>query len=188
MAFIIFPFIIILSTFFCWYLTKSLGYTGFVKSHTGYTHIQSIAFWIWSGFHEPISDDVRYKKKNVFVFLYDGLLSSLFIYSNKPLMSTRITSLCRVLNSFVLFIHSRVLLMLPPQGRCPTKNVNAATGSTLLYMIAFLFHSTFSADAILCTVLCLLKRLLHHRFCGYRTSSWICRTPRLWLTPHKTRG
>lgn len=54
---------------------------------------------------------------------------------------------------FVLLIHSWVLLMLLLQDLCPIKNVNAATGSTLSYMIAFLFHSTYLADAILLTVL-----------------------------------
>ena len=75
------------------------------------------------------------KRRTSLFFLYEGLPFSLFTYSNKPLMSTRITHLCKVLNSFVLLIHSRVLLMLLYQGHCPTKNVNAATGSTLYYIM-----------------------------------------------------
>ena len=81
------------------------------------------------------------KRRTSLFFLYEGLPFSLFTYSNKPLMSTRITSLCRVLNSFVLLVHSWVLLMLLHQGLCPTENVNAATGSTLYYIFAFLLHS-----------------------------------------------
>ena len=71
------------------------------------------------------------KRRTSLFFLYEGLPFSLFTYSSKPLMSTRITYLCKVLNSFVLLIHSWVLLMLLTQGHCPTENVNAATGSTL---------------------------------------------------------
>ena len=60
----------------------------------------------------------------------------------------------RILNSFVLLIHSWVLLMLLQQGLCPIKNVNAATSSTLFYI---LLHSCFTApltaDAFLFTVL-----------------------------------
>ena len=82
------------------------------------------------------------KRRTSLFFLYEGLPFSLFTYSNKPLMSTRITDLCQVLNSFVLLIHSWVLLMLLTQGHCPIKNVNAATGSTLYYIFAFLLHST----------------------------------------------
>ena len=74
------------------------------------------------------------KRRTSLCFLYEGLPSSLLTYSNKPLMSTRITYLCKVLNSFVLFIHSRVLLMLLRQGLCPMKNVNAATGSALYFI------------------------------------------------------
>lgn len=75
------------------------------------------------------------KRRTSLFFLYEGLPFSLFTYSNKPLMSTRITYLCKVLNSFVLLIHSWVLLMLLTQGHCPIKNVNAATGSTLYYIV-----------------------------------------------------
>ena len=59
------------------------------------------------------------KRRTSLSFLYEGLPFSLFTYSNKPLMSTRITYLCKVLNSFVLLIHSRVLLMLLRQGLSP---------------------------------------------------------------------
>ena len=93
------------------------------------------------------------EKKSVIVFSYEGLLLYLITYSNKPLMSTRITDLCQVLNSFVLLIHSWVLLMLLRQGLSPIKNVNAATGSTLYYIF---LHSCFTApimaDALLFAV------------------------------------
>ena len=75
------------------------------------------------------------KRRTSLFLLYEGLPFSLFTYSNKPLMSTRITDLCQVLNSFVLLIHSWVLLMLLRQGLCPIKSVNAATGSTLSYIL-----------------------------------------------------
>ena len=93
------------------------------------------------------------KRRTSLVFLYEGLPFSLFTYSNKPLMSTRISYLCKVLNSFVLLIHSRVLLMLLCQGLSPIKDVNAATGSTLYYLV---LHSCFTApimaDALLFAV------------------------------------
>ena len=93
------------------------------------------------------------KRRTSLFFLYEGLPFSLFTYSNKPLMSTRITYLCKVLNSFVLLIHSWVLLMLLHQGLRPIKNVNAATGSTLYYVV---LHSCFTApimaDALLFAV------------------------------------
>ena len=57
------------------------------------------------------------KRRTSLFSCYEGLLFSLFTYSNKPLMSTRITDLCQVLNSFVLLIHSKALLMLLYQGR-----------------------------------------------------------------------
>ena len=93
------------------------------------------------------------KRRTSLFFLYEGLPFSLFTYSNKPLMSTRITYLCKVLNSFVLLIHSWVLLMLLCQGLSPIKDVNAATGSTLYYLV---LHSCFTApimaDALLFAV------------------------------------
>lgn len=102
----------------------------------------------------PFQKIIGTKKKSVIVFPYEGLLLYLITYSNKPLMPTRITVLCQVLNSFVLLIHSKVLLMLLIQGLCPIKNVNAATGSTLSYIIVL--HSCFTApimaDALLFTV------------------------------------
>ncbi len=94
------------------------------------------------------------KRRTSLFSCYEGLLFSLFTYSNKPLMSTMITNLCQVLNSFVLLIHSWVLLMLLFQGLRPIKNVNAATGSTLYNIF---LHSCFTAsmmaDALLFAVL-----------------------------------
>ena len=61
-------------------------------------------------------------------------------------MSSRITCLCWVLNSFILLVHSWVLLLLLQQSPCPIKNVNAATSSTLSYIF---LHSCFTASFLL---------------------------------------
>ena len=128
------------------------------------------------------------RRTSLFSFM-KAFLFSLFTYSNKPLMPTRITGLCRVLNSFVLLIHSWVLLMLLRQGRCPRKNVNAATGSTLSYIFSIpVSQHQSKADAFLLNSTLLLMRLLFLHFGGYLTSSWSCHNQHLLLTPHRIHG
>ena len=103
-------------------------------------------------------------------------------------MSTRITILWRVLNSFLLLIHSWVLLMFLLQGRCPIKNVNAATGSTLSYIFCIpvsQHHRWLTLSCLQYLLLRLLKRCLPGE---YLTSFSICHSLHLSLIPHKTHG
>lgn len=133
---------------------KTFDFTDFVKQLISYIYLQNRVFRIGSDFAESFPDDFRYKKQNVIFLLIEAFLFPNFIYSNYPLMSTRNTCLCRVLNFFGLPIHCWVLLMLLLQSRCPTKNINAVTNSTLSYIF---LHSCFTtplpADAFLFTAL-----------------------------------